>query len=64
MEIPFDDASESLFELLVGHGIAEGIDGTIGVAQEVSKHINLEIEFTVILNLNKVICHRKLLAVE
>lgn len=44
MEITFQQTNKSLFELLIGKSIADGIQGTVGIAKEVGEHIHMTID--------------------
>lgn len=44
VKVSFHDASESLFELLIGESIAEGVDGGVGVAEKVGKHVQVTVD--------------------
>ena len=44
MEVSLHETREGLFELLIGKSVAEGIDGTIGVAEEVGEHVDVAID--------------------
>jgi len=44
VQIPLEDAREGLLELLIGQGVAKGIHGAVGVAQEVREHVEVLID--------------------
>lgn len=43
MEISFEKSRESLLELLVCEGVTEGVDGTVGVTEEVDEHVDVAV---------------------
>lgn len=43
VKIASQNAHKCLFELLVGQGVAEGVHGAVGVAQEVGEHVEVAV---------------------
>lgn len=41
MPISFEYPGKCLFELLIGKGIAERVHGTVGIAEEIGKHVQV-----------------------
>ena len=43
-QVTLHDPLEGALELLVGGGVAEGIDGAVEVAEEVGEHVNVDVD--------------------
>lgn len=46
MQIASENPRKSLLELLIGQSVAKGIDGTVGIAQEVGEHVEVAVDTT------------------
>ena len=44
VKVTLEQPHEGLFELLVGHGVADGVDGTVGVAEKVGEHVDVAVD--------------------
>jgi len=46
VEVALHDSYKSLFELLIGKSVAKWVDGRVGVAEKVCKHVDVGIDAT------------------